>query len=230
MADETENVESIPTHSNDPLLSSEDRLKLNELMELCTNLSQRVLDLENINTSQAVEIVKLKERVKKLERKNKPRTPGLKRLRKVGRTARVESSKDEGLGDLEDASKQGRKIADIDADEEQEVEVEKVVSTAEVTTASATPTTVDELTLAQTLIEIKEAKPKAVTTAATTTTTVAKDKGKEKMVEPEKPLIKKDQFLIDEEIAQRLQEELQAEFKEEEMMERQKEEDANIVE
>ncbi|GJW39242.1 putative ribonuclease H-like domain-containing protein [Tanacetum coccineum] len=35
----------------------------------------------------------------------------------------------------------------------------------------------------------------------------AKDKGKEKMVEPEKPLKKKDQILIDEEIAQRLQEE-----------------------
>ncbi|GKG55844.1 hypothetical protein Tco_0574738, partial [Tanacetum coccineum] len=39
MAYETENVESVPTHSNDPLLSGEDRLKLNELMELCTNLS-----------------------------------------------------------------------------------------------------------------------------------------------------------------------------------------------
>ncbi|GJY86186.1 hypothetical protein Tco_0500212 [Tanacetum coccineum] len=36
----------------------------------------------------------------------------------VGRTARIESSEDEGLGDQEDASKQGRKIADIDADKE----------------------------------------------------------------------------------------------------------------
>ncbi|GKB81922.1 hypothetical protein Tco_0948817 [Tanacetum coccineum] len=146
MANKTKNMESVPTHSNDPLLSGEDRLKLNKLMELCTNLSQRVLDLENTKTSQAAEITELKERVKKLERRNKSRTPWLKRLRKVGRTARIESSKDEGLGEQEDASKQGRKIADIDADEE-EVEVEKVVSTAEVTTASAT-TTVDELTLA----------------------------------------------------------------------------------
>ncbi|GKD34811.1 hypothetical protein Tco_1250320, partial [Tanacetum coccineum] len=38
MADETENVASVPTHSNDPQLSSEDSLKLNELIELCTNL------------------------------------------------------------------------------------------------------------------------------------------------------------------------------------------------
>ncbi|GKD13203.1 hypothetical protein Tco_1197610, partial [Tanacetum coccineum] len=195
MTDETENVESVPTHSNDPLLSGEDRLKLNELMELCTTLSQRVLDLENTKTSQAAEITKLKERFKNLERRNKSRTLGIKRLRKVSRTARIESSKDEGLGDQEDASKQERKIADINADEEvtlidetqgrnddylmfdtgvlddQEVNVEKVVSTTEVTTASATTTTIDELTLAQTLIEIKAAKPKAITTAATKTTT-----------------------------------------------------------
>ncbi|GJR27932.1 hypothetical protein Tco_1104164 [Tanacetum coccineum] len=252
MADETENVESVPTHSNDPLLSGEERLKLNELMELCTNLSQRVLDLENTKTSQAAEITKLKERVKKLERRNKSRTPGLKRLRKVGRTTRIESSKDEGLGAQEDASKQGRKIADLDADaevtlfdeaqgrnddnlmfdtgvlDEQEVKVEKVVSTAEVTTASATTTTVDELTLAQTLIEIKAAKPKAVTTAATTTTTttIAVSRPKARGVVVQEP----NQILIDEEIAQRLQEELQAELEEEERLARQKEEDANIVE
>ncbi|GKG31198.1 hypothetical protein Tco_0423686, partial [Tanacetum coccineum] len=81
MADETENVKSIAIHSNDPLLIGEDRLKLNELLELCTKLSERVLDLENTKTSQAAEITKLKERVKKLERRNKSRTPGLKRLR-----------------------------------------------------------------------------------------------------------------------------------------------------
>ncbi|GJT98034.1 hypothetical protein Tco_1093552 [Tanacetum coccineum] len=213
--DEAANEKHVPTHSNDPLLS--------------------VLDLENTKTSQAAEITKLKERVKKLERRNKSRTSGLKRLRKVGRTARIESFEDEGLGAQEDASKQGRKIVDLDADAE-EVGVEKVVSIAEVTTVSATTTTVDLLTLAQTLIEIKEAKPKAVTTAATTTTTVitrpkargvvvqepseftkvtspsqlsqlpqAKDNGKAKMIEPEKPLKKKDQILIDEEIAQKLQ-------------------------
>ncbi|GJZ79964.1 eukaryotic translation initiation factor 3 subunit C-like protein [Tanacetum coccineum] len=49
------------------------------------------------------------------------------------------------------------------------------------------------------------------------------------MVEPEKPLKKKDQILIDEEIDQRLQEELQAELEEEERLARQKEEDANIA-
>ncbi|GJW01418.1 hypothetical protein Tco_1556669 [Tanacetum coccineum] len=48
--------------------------------------------------------------------------------------------------------------------------MKQVVSTAEVTTASATTTTINELTLAQTLIEIKEAKPKAVTTTTTAVT------------------------------------------------------------
>ncbi|GKA79249.1 putative ribonuclease H-like domain-containing protein [Tanacetum coccineum] len=60
----------------------------------------------------------LKERVNKLKRRNKSRTPGLKRLKKVGRTTRIESSEDEGLGAQEDASKQGRKIADLDVDAE----------------------------------------------------------------------------------------------------------------
>ncbi|GJY52739.1 hypothetical protein Tco_0443586 [Tanacetum coccineum] len=151
ITDEAANKEHVPIHFNDPLLSGEDRLKLNELMELCTNLSQRVLDLENTKTSQAIEITKLKEMVKKIERRNKSRTLRLKRLRKVGRSAQVVSSEDEGLGAQEDASKQGRKIADLDADVE-EVKVENVVSTTEVTTVSATTTTVDELTLAQTLI------------------------------------------------------------------------------
>nr|GEY83193.1 hypothetical protein [Tanacetum cinerariifolium] len=63
------------------------------------------------------EIASLKRRVKKLVKKNRSRTHKLKRLYKVGLTARVESSEDkESLG--EDASKQGRRIDDIDADED----------------------------------------------------------------------------------------------------------------
>ncbi|GKB73658.1 hypothetical protein Tco_0935070 [Tanacetum coccineum] len=115
--------ENVSKLSNDPLIargdtlqSGEDSLKLNELMELCTNLQQRVLDLEQTNTSQQNEIDSLKRRVKKLERKRISRTHKLKRLYKVGLSARVESSRDEeSLG--EDASKQ-RRINAIDADED----------------------------------------------------------------------------------------------------------------
>ncbi|GJV89024.1 hypothetical protein Tco_1532962 [Tanacetum coccineum] len=58
--------ENVSKLSNDPLLargntlqSGEDSLKLNELMELCTNLQQRVLDLETTKTTQATEIMKV---------------------------------------------------------------------------------------------------------------------------------------------------------------------------
>ncbi|GJV85137.1 hypothetical protein Tco_1525035 [Tanacetum coccineum] len=231
MADEVANEENVHTQSNDPPLSrvntlgsKEDRLSLKELIDLCTKLSNRVLDLETTKTAQEKEIASLKKRVKKLERKRKLKTPGMKRLFKIGRSAQVVSSKDKGLGDQEDASKQGRKIADIDDDaevtlidetrgknddnlmfdtcvfDEQEVEVEKVASTAKVTTESATTTTVDELTMAQTLIEIKAKKIQS----------------KAKMIKSEKPLKKKDQIMYDQEVALNLQAQLQAELDEEE--------------
>ncbi|GJV68571.1 hypothetical protein Tco_1484080 [Tanacetum coccineum] len=118
IADEAANEENVPTHSNDPLLSGEDSLKLNNLMEICTKFQQRVLNLENAKTAQAQEILSLKLRVKRLEKKGGPRTHKLKRPFKVGRSAQVVSSEDEGLGDQDDASKQWRKITDIDQDAE----------------------------------------------------------------------------------------------------------------
>ncbi|GKD23060.1 hypothetical protein Tco_1224763 [Tanacetum coccineum] len=181
--------EHISTPSYDPPPSGEDRMQLVELMSLCTNLQEKVLDLEKAKTAQAKEITSLKKRVK------------------------VESSNDASLGAQEDASKQGRKIKDLDADaevtlvnetqemnndnlmfdtsvlEEQEIEFEKVVeepvvsvatttksipvSAAKVvTTASASIEIPNELTLAQTFIEIKTTKPKPVTTVATTVTSI----------------------------------------------------------
>ncbi|GJW24592.1 hypothetical protein Tco_0038403 [Tanacetum coccineum] len=89
--------ENVSKLSNDPLLA-------------------RVHGLETTKTTQANEIASLKNRVKKLERRKKSRTQGLKRLYKVGSSRRVESSEEEGLGE-EDASKHGR-ISDIDDDAE----------------------------------------------------------------------------------------------------------------
>ncbi|GKB46166.1 putative ribonuclease H-like domain-containing protein [Tanacetum coccineum] len=138
--DDTENVASVPTHSNDPLLNGEDRLKKNELMELCTSLSQRVLDLENSKTSQAAEITELKRRVKKMEGKRKLKPLGMKRLFKIGRYAQVVSSKDEDVTLVDET--QGRNDEEmfdtgiLDGEEvfaEQDV-VEKEVSIVEVTT------------------------------------------------------------------------------------------------
>ncbi|GKD32222.1 hypothetical protein Tco_1243000 [Tanacetum coccineum] len=193
-AKETPNEAHVSTPSYDPSQSGEDRMQLHELMNLYTKLSDRVLALETTKSNQAFEIESLKRRVKSLEKRKKSRTSGFKRLRKVGSASRVESSNDASLGAQEDASKQGRKIVDLDADtevtlvdetqemnddnlmfdtcvlEEQEKDVvEKEVSAAdpvttagevvttanvEATTVNAPTTTIDELTLAQTVIEI----------------------------------------------------------------------------
>ncbi|GJX13238.1 hypothetical protein Tco_0204996 [Tanacetum coccineum] len=107
------------------------------------------------------------------------------------------SDDEASLGDQEDASKQGRKIHDIDADEditlenvhdadmfgvhdldgdEVFIETEEPVVNAATTTSiipvSAAKDLSDvDMTLAQALAELKSTKPKAVTIAATTTTT-----------------------------------------------------------
>ncbi|GJR01785.1 hypothetical protein Tco_0524769 [Tanacetum coccineum] len=126
-----------------------------------------------------------------------------------------------------------------------------------VTTAgndSVVPTTNEEITLAQTLIQIKAAKPKVVTTTATTTTTTrpkdkgvvvqepsefrvpqeikplsSKDKGKGIMVELEVPLKRKDQIALDEQIARDIQAKLDAKLLEEQKLARKQEEEANIA-
>nr|GEX65311.1 hypothetical protein [Tanacetum cinerariifolium] len=103
--------ESVSKHSSDSLLVRgnmlriyEDCLKLDDLMALCTTLQNKVLDLEKTMTTQRNEIASLKSRVKKLEKKNRSRTHRLKRLYKVGLTAKVESSGNEESLDEEEGA------------------------------------------------------------------------------------------------------------------------------
>nr|GEW10095.1 putative reverse transcriptase domain-containing protein [Tanacetum cinerariifolium] len=258
LSDSTHDVadEHVTTTFNDPLLSGEDRLKLTELMELCTQLQSRVLALETTKANQELEIRSYK--------------------RRVG------SSEDVGLGDQEDAFKQERMIDDIDADkgvtlvdetqgrndqdmfdtsilDDEEVVAEKKVSTIDpvptsgevVTTAGVEFSTaaitsqisMDEITLAKALIDIRTSKPKAKgivmqepsETPTPTPTPIdssqqpSKAKDKAKMIEPEKPLKRKDQIMIDEEVAINLEAHMQAELEEKERLARQKEEEANIA-
>nr|GEW06112.1 hypothetical protein [Tanacetum cinerariifolium] len=65
--------------------------------------------------AQTLEIIKLKQRVKKLERRNKLKVSKQRRLKRVGTSQRVDISKDIVMDDV---SKQGRIIASIDADED----------------------------------------------------------------------------------------------------------------
>nr|GEV62356.1 reverse transcriptase domain-containing protein [Tanacetum cinerariifolium] len=63
--------------------------------------------------AQALEITKLIQRVKKLERRNKLKVLKLRRLKRVRTTQRIETSDDTFMDDV---SKQGRMIADMNAD------------------------------------------------------------------------------------------------------------------
>nr|GEW11350.1 ribonuclease H-like domain, reverse transcriptase, RNA-dependent DNA polymerase [Tanacetum cinerariifolium] len=63
-----------------------------------------VLELENTKTSQHNEIASLKRLVKKIKKRNRSRTHKLKRLYKVGLTAKVESSNDEESLDMFDVN------------------------------------------------------------------------------------------------------------------------------
>ncbi|GJV72411.1 hypothetical protein Tco_1492406 [Tanacetum coccineum] len=117
-------------------------------------LSNRVLDLEKAMTAQAKEIAILKKRVKKLEKRKRSRTQGLK-LFKIG------TSKRRSL-DKEDASKHGRNLNEIRAVVIAAAEVVNAgvsVSTVEPKIPPTTTTTLlkdDEVTVAATLVQMSE--------------------------------------------------------------------------
>nr|GEY62191.1 hypothetical protein [Tanacetum cinerariifolium] len=166
----------------------------------------RVLSLEQIKTNQAAKIEKLKKRVKRLEGIKKKRTHGLKRLYK---------------GRMNDQDM--FVVNDLNGDE---VVVDVLVGEKEERS---------EKVAKKTLIEIKAANPKALTTAATTVTALAQGPTKKelsckaKMVEPERPLKMKEQIMIDEQISRDLEAQIQADLEEEQRIAKQKEEESNIA-
>nr|GEU69261.1 hypothetical protein [Tanacetum cinerariifolium] len=145
--------EQLASIGGNTLQSDEDRRKLNELMELCTNLQSRVIDLEKTNTTQANEIDK------------------------------------ENLG--EDASRQGRRIDDMNADED--ITLVNVLADADKDLGGE---------------EAKGVVIQELSESLTTTTTIPKqksqDKGKGIMVEEPVKHKKKDQIRLDEEVALKL--------------------------
>nr|GEV00497.1 putative ribonuclease H-like domain-containing protein [Tanacetum cinerariifolium] len=224
----------VPTSSDDPLPSGEDSMQLKELIVLCTNLSNKVLDLENevieMNSFHKAKIAELDSRVENFI---------------------------ETVMDKEESSKQGRKIAYIDADAEVNLEnvtdadgkvvaeeVVEVITTAkiiidEVSTAGdelnaaneepvsvaptnittaqpskATKTTVD-ITIAPKVKGIVFHDMEESTTRTASSKSQVKDKGKAKLVEePEVLNSRKAQIAIDEEVARRIETEWNADMKE----------------
>nr|GEW46169.1 retrovirus-related Pol polyprotein from transposon TNT 1-94 [Tanacetum cinerariifolium] len=151
--------------------------------EALNDKNKRLFDLQTTKTNQAMEIDSLKKRVKELEKKQGSRAHKIKRLYKVGLSARIESSdekqsldhgryNDEEMFDtsvFDDEEVFEKEVLLKEAQDVQNV-VEKVIkdiitdgieetlSTATpITTADVTP---DEITMAQALIEIKKSKPK----------------------------------------------------------------------
>nr|GEZ50699.1 hypothetical protein [Tanacetum cinerariifolium] len=200
----------VSTPSNDLLPSGEVNMPLKELMVLCTNLSNKVLDLENkvieMKSSHKAKIVELESRVEKLEEENMSLTKELKSF-----------------------NPKERKIADIDADVEVNLEnvynldlahEETVLSMQDVTYADvsvaptntttaqpseATKTTVDNTTApkAKGIVfhDVKES-----TTRTASSKTHVKDKDKAKLVEePEVLKSRKAHIAIDEEVARRIE-------------------------
>ncbi|GJR52540.1 hypothetical protein Tco_1403061 [Tanacetum coccineum] len=82
--EQEELMDFVPTPHDSPLLgghtprSDEGRPNITELMAICTNLSNMVLALETSRTAQDFVIRKLKKKVKRLEKKLRARTPGMK--------------------------------------------------------------------------------------------------------------------------------------------------------
>ncbi|GJW37975.1 hypothetical protein Tco_0060895 [Tanacetum coccineum] len=153
-----------PTPYDSPLLgghtlgSDEGRPHINELMAICTNLSNRVLALETSKTAQDLVIKKLKKKVRKLEKKLRARTPGMK-LFKIGTSKR--NSLDE-----EYVSKQGRKSDKtkpmFDDSDFAELDVHNAMENVKDPSISVVEDIFEDemMTIADTLVAIRSTRPR----------------------------------------------------------------------
>ncbi|GJS77840.1 hypothetical protein Tco_0727721 [Tanacetum coccineum] len=144
-----ENVSKI---SNDSLLSrgntlrnDEDRMKLNELMELCTNLQTRVLDLEKTKTSQHNEINSMKRRGRKID--------------DINADEDITLVNDEVQNVVEEVVEDFNTVKLIVDAARASTAGEVSAASAAITVSAAATITTKEITLAQALMEIKTLKP-----------------------------------------------------------------------
>ncbi|GJT58257.1 hypothetical protein Tco_0993311 [Tanacetum coccineum] len=234
--------------------SDEERIKLKELINICTKLSDRVLDLENVKDAQALEI------------KNLGKKDASKQGRNHDKTKEINVAEDKHMFDLSDLAD-----TEVITDQEETIElvedkgsVEKGVSAVEdkdstadpVTTTSETITTVsvnpkdstavdvslaDNVTLAETLMAIRSSasrpqelkgvlfkelsEPTTITTSRPQPHILAKDKRKGIMQEPEKLVKVKGKDQI--EYDADVAQRLQAELDKEARLESEREEEAS---
>nr|GEU67429.1 hypothetical protein [Tanacetum cinerariifolium] len=189
-----------------------------EALDACASLARHVEHLKYDKVAQALEITKLKRRVKQLERGNKVKVLKLRRLKKVGTSQRIESSNDNAI---EDASNQGRMTDVLMVNKEDKKKTEeamgagddqvkgrqaeiykidmyhasKVLSMQE--DEPEVQEVVDVVTTAKLITEVVTAAiirdPEEESTAIIPADTKSKDKGKGIMIEEPKPMKKKQQ-------------------------------------
>nr|GEY98780.1 hypothetical protein [Tanacetum cinerariifolium] len=185
------------------------------VLDTCSTLVLRVEGLETANAAQQLEIIKLKARVKKLERLNKGRKS-------------VDMETDEGIElevDQENCAEvEGRQadtqeeIYNIDLDHSSKV---AAASTPILVTITAAKPKVLKIAAAALTVSTKKRKgviirdpEEELHTKTPAETLTVKDKGKGILIEDPKPMKKKDQVEIDVEYARKLQEELNKEHDE----------------
>nr|GFA01135.1 zinc finger, CCHC-type, retrotransposon Gag domain protein [Tanacetum cinerariifolium] len=169
---------------------------------------------------QTLEIIKLKARVKRLERANKVKSSKLRSLKKVGTSQRIESS-----DDMEDVFNHGRMIDDLDNDEGIELVVDQVkdANTGETEGRHAAEQAEKQAEIYHLDLD-HSSKVLKVVTAATSQVSAASatisaampsipaaastDKGKGILIETSKPMKKKDQIELDAEYVRKLHEEI----------------------
>ncbi|GJT55933.1 putative ribonuclease H-like domain-containing protein [Tanacetum coccineum] len=200
-----------PTPHDSPLSgghtpgSDEGRPNINELMAICTKFSNKVLALETSKTAQDLVITKLKKKVKRLEKKQRARTPRMK-LFKIGTSRRKSLDKENNVeGDtVNDGGAVNTATTGVSAASASITTDGVPISTAEPRTPPTTTITAfedEDLTIAQTLVKMRTEKDK-------------KKRSKGIMQEPEKPPKNpiKAQIQMDEELAMRLHEEEKTEL------------------
>nr|GEX91660.1 hypothetical protein [Tanacetum cinerariifolium] len=130
--------------------------------------SQRVEHLEYDKVAQALEITKLKSRVKKLGKAKKVKVLKLRRLKKVGTSQIIDTSEDTVM---DNASNQGRMIDDLDKDDVvafmDDKEEEKKEEEAKEDEPSEVHEVVDVVTNAKLITKVVTAASETVTAAST---------------------------------------------------------------
>nr|GEX65053.1 putative ribonuclease H-like domain-containing protein [Tanacetum cinerariifolium] len=182
LIDQPSSPQQQPQPSQDAEISMD---LLHNLLDTCTTFTRRVENLEQNKIAQALEITKLKQRVKKLERRNK-----LKRRIIDSMDADVDVT----LKDVVDITKE---VA-VDTEIEESANVQGRQANATITAASPTLTTAPSATRRRKGVVIRDPKETATLSIIIHSEAKSKDKGKDILVEEPKPLKKQAQIKQDE--------------------------------